>query len=121
MTQAAVIIGKHMKKGSTVIVESTVYPGVTEEIIKPILEQSGFKCGKDFAIGYSPERINPGDKEHNLANITKVVSGMNNQTTDIIAELYSLVVHDIYKATDIKTAEAAKVIESGTSINIHQG
>lgn len=109
---AATIVSQNMKKGSVVILESTVYPGVTEEIVKPILEDSGLKCGEDFKIAYSPERINPGDKEHTIDKITKVVSGMDEETTEIVAELYGKVTPHIFKAKDIKTAEAAKVIEN---------
>jgi len=89
-----------------------VYPGVTEEVVKPILEEkSGMKCGPDFKIGYSPERINPGDKEHTIDKITKIVAGMDEETTEILADLYGLITN-VYKAKDIKTAEAAKVIEN---------
>jgi len=110
---ASQIAGQNMKKGSIVILESTVYPGVTEEIVKPILEkESGFRCGKDFRIAYSPERINPGDKEHTPDKITKVVAGMDEETTDLVAELYGKVAPHVFKARDIKTAEAAKVIEN---------
>jgi len=110
---AARITGQNMKRGSVVILESTVYPGVTEEVVKPILEsESGLKCGEDFKIAYSPERINPGDKEHTIAKITKVVSGMDEETTELMAELYRKVTPHIFKARDIKTAEAAKVIEN---------
>lgn len=110
---AARVTGRHMKKGSTVILESTVYPGVTEEIVKPILEkESNLKCGADFKIGYSPERINPGDKQHTVDTVTKVVSGMDKQTTETVAELYGKVAQHVFKATNIKTAEAAKVIEN---------
>jgi UDPglucose 6-dehydrogenase/UDP-N-acetyl-D-galactosamine dehydrogenase len=109
---AVEIIGRNLKKGAIVVLESTVYPGVTEEIVKPILEEeSGLKCGADFKIGYSPERINPGDEAHALAKITKIVAGMNEETTEILAELYGLITN-VYKAKDIKTAEAAKVIEN---------
>ena len=109
---AAKTVGKNLKKGAIVVLESTVYPGVTEEIVKPILEEkSGMKCGADFKIGYSPERINPGDDEHTLNKITKVVAGMDDETTEILAELYGLITN-VYKAKDIKTAEAAKVIEN---------
>ena len=109
---AAEIVGKNLKKGVIVVLESTVYPGVTEEVVKPILEEaSGLKCGADFKIGYSPERINPGDDEHTLNKITKVVAGMDDETTEILAELYGLITN-VYKAKDIKTAEAAKVIEN---------
>jgi len=107
-------IGRNLKKGATVIYESTVYPGVTEEICKSILEnESGMKCGEDFGIGYSPERINPGDKEHTISRITKVVSGIDRETTEKIARLYEKIVDmGVFKAKDIKTAEAAKVIEN---------
>lgn len=110
---AAEVIGRNMKKGSVVILESTVYPGATEEVVKPILEkESGFKCGEDFKIAYSPERINPGDREHTIDRITKVVSGMDDDTTEVVGELYSKVTPNIFKARDIRTAEAAKVIEN---------
>ena len=109
---AARIISQNMKKGCTVILESTVYPGVTEEIVKPVLEEPELKCGQDFRLAYCPERINPGDKEHTINKVTKVVSGMNEETTDIVAELYRQVTPDIFKARNIKTAEAAKVIEN---------
>jgi UDP-N-acetyl-D-glucosamine/UDP-N-acetyl-D-galactosamine dehydrogenase len=110
---AAQIVGRNMKKGSTVILESTVYPGVTEDIVKPILEkESGFQCGRDFKIAYSPERINPSDKEHTVDKVTKVVAGMDEETTDLVAELYGRVTPHVFKAKDIKTAEAAKVIEN---------
>lgn len=110
---AAEIVGQNIKKGSVVILESTVYPGVTEEIVKPILEEtSGLKCGKDFRLGYSPERINPGDEEHTIDKVTKVVAGMDEETADLIAELYLVATPYVYKANNIKTAEAAKVIEN---------
>ncbi len=109
---AAELIGKNLKRGAVVVLESTVYPGVTEEIIKPILEEeSKMRCGIDFYIGYSPERINPGDEEHDLTKITKIVAGIDDETTEILAELYGLITN-AYKAKDIKTAEAAKVIEN---------
>ena len=116
---AAEIVGKKMKRGAIVVLESTVYPGVTEDILKPILErESGMRCGIDFKIGYSPERINPGDEEHTLAKITKIVAGMDEETTEILAKLYGLIT-TVYKAKDIKTAEAAKVIENiQRSLNI---
>ena len=111
--EAARIAGQNMKKGSIVILESTVYPGVTEEVVKPILEnESRLKCGRDFKIGYSPERINPGDKEHAIDKITKVVAGMDKETTKLIAELYRMITPYIFCAKNIKTAEAAKVIEN---------
>jgi UDP-N-acetyl-D-galactosamine dehydrogenase len=109
---AARIISRNMKAGCTVILESTVYPGVTEEVVKPILEESGLQCGKDFKIAYSPERINPGDEEHTIDKVTKVVSGMDEEATELVAQLYSTICHEVFKARDIKTAEAAKVIEN---------
>ena len=109
---AASITAKNMKQGSVVILESSVYPGVTEDIVKPILEQSGFECGKDFKIAYSPERVNPGDKEHTIDQITKVVAGMDEETTQLVAELYQRAVSDVFIAKNIKTAEAAKIIEN---------
>ncbi|MGB9980299.1 nucleotide sugar dehydrogenase [Methanobacterium sp.] len=109
---AAKVVGKNLKKHATVVLESTVYPGVTEEIVKPILEkESKMKCGEDFKVGYSPERINPGDEEHSIDKITKIVSGMNDETTEDLSKLYSLITKT-FKAKDIKTAEAAKVIEN---------
>jgi len=111
--EAARIAGQNMKRGSAVILESTVYPGVTEEIVKPILEsESGLECGTDFKIAYSPERINPGDKEHSIDKVTKVVAGMDEETTNLVAELYRKITPHIFRARDIKTAEAAKVIEN---------
>lgn len=109
---ASTTIGTHLKKGAIVVLESTVYPGVTEGLMAPILErESGMKCGRDFFVGYSPERINPGDEEHILKNITKIVSGMDKKTTDALCELYGLIT-TVYRAPDIRTAEAAKVIEN---------
>lgn len=118
---ASEIVGRNLTEGSIVVYESTVYPGVTEEICVPILErESGLKCGVDFKVGYSPERINPGDKVHRLENIVKVVSGIDEESLDIIAKVYELVVQaGVYKAESIKVAEAAKVIEnSQRDINI---
>lgn len=118
---ASETLGKVLKKGDIVVYESTVYPGVTEEICAPILEKaSGLVCGHDFKIGYSPERINPGDKEHRLDNIVKVVSGMDRETLEQVAAVYAIVVKaGVYKAASIKVAEAAKVIEnSQRDINI---
>jgi len=114
-------LGKYLTKGSIVVYESTVYPGVTEDICVPILEkESGLKCGVDFKVGYSPERINPGDKVHRLETIVKIVSGMDAETLEEVANTYSLVaLAGVYKAENIKTAEAAKVIEnSQRDINI---
>lgn len=109
---ASVVVGKNLKKGAIVVLESTVYPGVTEEIMGRILErESGLHCGKDFKIGYSPERINPGDEVHTLPNIIKIVSGIDKETLDELSELYGLITN-VYRAPDIKTAEAAKVIEN---------
>ena len=118
---ASRILGRNLTKGSIVVFESTVYPGVTEEVCAPILEkESGLKCGVDFKIGYSPERINPGDKVHRLETITKIVSGMDEESLEEIAKTYELVVDaGVYKAESIKVAEAAKVIEnSQRDINI---
>ena len=118
---ASRILGRNLTKGSVVVFESTVYPGVTEDICVPILEkESGLKCGVDFKIGYSPERINPGDKVHRLETITKIVSGMDAETLDTVAKVYELVVDaGVYRAESIKVAEAAKVIEnSQRDINI---
>ena len=114
-------LGKYLTKGSVVVYESTGYPGVTEDICVPILEkESGLKCGVDFKVGYSPERINPGDKVHRLDTITKIVSGMDEETLDTVAKVYSLVaLAGVYRAQSIKVAEAAKVIEnSQRDINI---
>ena len=118
---ASRILGRNLQKGSIVVFESTVYPGVTEDICVPILEQeSGLKCGVDFKVGYSPERINPGDKVHRLETIVKIVSGMDEETLEQVAKVYELVVSaGVYKAESIKVAEAAKVIEnSQRDINI---
>ena len=109
---ATTTVGRNLKRNAIVVLESTVYPGVTEEIIIPILEQeSGLKCGKDFFVGYSPERINPNDDAHTLDKITKIVAGMDEKTTNRLVELYSHVTK-VYRAPNIKTAEAAKVIEN---------
>jgi UDP-N-acetyl-D-glucosamine/UDP-N-acetyl-D-galactosamine dehydrogenase len=118
---ASITLGRNLTRGSIVVFESTVYPGVTEDICVPILEkESGLKCGVDFKVGYSPERINPGDQEHRLETIIKVVSGMDEETLEIVAKVYELVVAaGVYKAENIKVAEAAKVIENAQrDINI---
>ena len=118
---ASRILGRNLTRGSIVVYESTVYPGVTEEVCVPILErESGLKCGVDFKVGYSPERINPGDKVHRLETITKIVSGMDGETLEEVAKVYELVVDaGVYRAESIKVAEAAKVIEnSQRDINI---
>ncbi len=118
---ASVTVGRNLTKGAIVVYESTVYPGVTEDICVPILEkESGLKCGSDFYVGYSPERINPGDKAHRLENIKKIVSGMNTETMEEIAKVYELVIKaGVHRASSIKVAEAAKVVEnSQRDINI---
>jgi len=109
---ASKIVGCNIKRGSYVVLESTVYPGVTENIVVPIIEkESGFTCGIDFKIGYSPERITPGDEEHTIDKITKIVSAMDKKSTKVLAELYSNITK-VYVAENIQTAEAAKVIEN---------
>ncbi|HKM03207.1 MAG TPA: nucleotide sugar dehydrogenase [Lachnospiraceae bacterium] len=118
---ASKLLGQNLTKGSIVVFESTVFPGVTEEICVPILEkESGLTCGVDFKVGYSPERINPGDKVHRLETIVKIVSGMDDETLNIVANVYELVVDaGVHRAESIKVAEAAKVIEnSQRDINI---
>ncbi|MGL5560195.1 MAG: nucleotide sugar dehydrogenase [Paraclostridium dentum] len=118
---ASRVLGRNLTKGSIVVYESTVYPGVTEEVCIPILEEeSNLKCGVDFKVGYSPERINPGDKLHRLENITKVVSGMDEDSLENIASIYELIIEaGVHRAESIKVAEAAKVIEnSQRDINI---
>lgn len=112
--RASESVGRALKAGDIVVYESTVYPGVTEDICVPILERvSGLKCGPDFTVGYSPERINPGDKEHTFTKITKVVSGQDAPTLDIVATVYeSVVTAGVHRAASIKVAEAAKVIEN---------
>ena len=118
---ASRIVGRNLTRGSIVVFESTVYPGVTEDVCVPILErESGLVCGVDFKVGYSPERINPGDKVHRLETIVKIVSGMDEESLEEIAKVYELVVDaGVYRAASIKVAEAAKVIEnSQRDINI---
>lgn len=118
---ASKILGRNLTKGSVVVYESTVYPGVTEDVCVPILEkESGLKCGVDFKVGYSPERINPGDKVHRLENITKIVSGMDKESLEEIKNVYDLVIEvGTYPVSSIKTAEAIKVVEnSQRDINI---
>ena len=118
---ASTILGRNLTRGSIVVYESTVYPGVTEEICVPILEkESGLRCGTDFKIGYSPERISPGDRIHRLENIKKIVSGMDEESLDEIASVYELVIEvGVHRASSIKVAEAAKVVEnSQRDINI---
>jgi UDP-N-acetyl-D-galactosamine dehydrogenase len=112
--KASETVGKALKKGDIVVYESTVYPGVTEDECVPILERvSGLRGGRDFTVGYSPERINPGDKEHTFTRIKKVVSGQNEETLEIIARVYeSVVTAGVHRAASIKVAEAAKVIEN---------
>ncbi|MDU2354182.1 MAG: nucleotide sugar dehydrogenase [Anaerococcus sp.] len=121
VVEASKLLGKNLTKGSIVVYESTVYPGVTEDVCRPILEEySGLECGKDFKIGYSPERINPGDKNNRLENIVKIVSGMDEESLEIIYEVYNSIIDaGVHKAPTIKVAEAAKVIEnSQRDINI---
>ena len=112
--KASETVGRQLKKGDIVVFESTVYPGATEEDCMPVLErESGLKCGVDFFVGYSPERINPGDKQHTFKTITKVVSGQTPEVLDIVADVYaSVVTAGVHKAASIKVAEAAKVIEN---------
>lgn len=118
---ASEVVGRNIEKGTIVVFESTVYPGVTEDVCVPIIEKlSGLKAGKDWWIGYSPERINPADKVHRLWNIKKIVSGMDKESCDEIAKVYELVVEvGVHKVSSIKTAEAIKVVEnSQRDINI---
>ena len=112
--RASETVGKVLSKGAVVVYESTVYPGVTEDVCGPILERaSGLVCGRDFTLGYSPERINPGDKEHSLERITKVVSGQDAATLDRVAAAYGAIIDaGVHRAPSIKVAEAAKVIEN---------
>lgn len=111
---ASTTVGDHMSAGAVVVYESTVYPGLTEEICVPILEErSGLSCGRDFTVGYSPERINPGDRVHTLESIVKVVSGQDQATADLLARFYgAIITAGIHRASSIKVAEAAKVIEN---------
>ena len=121
VTGASEIVGDNISRDTIVCYESTVYPGVTENICAPIIEKrSGLVCGKDFKVAYSPERINPGDKEHRVFNIRKIVSGMDEETLENVAEIYSLVIKaGVYKAESIKVAEAAKLVENAQrDINI---
>lgn len=118
---ASKIVGRNLSKGSYVVFESTVYPGVTEEICIPILEkESKLKCGVDFKVGYSPERINPGDKVHTLEKIVKITSGMDKESAEIVARVYEMIIEaGVHRASSIKVAEAAKVIEnSQRDVNI---
>jgi UDP-N-acetyl-D-galactosamine dehydrogenase len=114
LERASTTIGRNLAPGSIVVYESTVYPGVTEEVCVPILEaESGLTCGRDFSVGYSPERINPGDKVHTVDKIVKVVSGLDGATLDTVASVYgAIVTAGIHRASSIKVAEAAKVIEN---------
>ncbi|MFZ5969952.1 MAG: nucleotide sugar dehydrogenase [Bacillota bacterium] len=121
VVEASKIVGRNLSKGAIVVYESTVYPGVTEDICIPVLEEvSGLKCGRDFKVGYSPERINPGDKIHRLHNIMKIVSGMDEETLEIVAKTYeSIIDAGVYRAKSIKVAEAAKLVENAQrDINI---
>jgi UDP-N-acetyl-D-galactosamine dehydrogenase len=114
IVEASRLVAKNLSRGAVVVYESTVYPGCTEEICLPVLErESGLKAGRDFKIGYSPERINPGDTEHTLDQVTKIIAGQDDETAQQLAAVYGLVVKaGVYKAPDIRTAEAAKVIEN---------
>lgn len=114
LKEASKVVGANIKKGATIVFESTVYPGVTEEICVPIIEkESGMKWKSDFFVGYSPERVNPGDKEHTIENVVKIVAGDCERTLELLAYVYGKIVKaGIYRAPDIKTAEAAKVIEN---------
>jgi UDP-N-acetyl-D-galactosamine dehydrogenase len=114
LLKASELVGKALKRGDIVVYESTVYPGATEEECVPVLEKSsGLSCGRDFKVGYSPERINPGDKEHTFTKIRKVVSGQDDESLEIIATTYEAVVEaGVFRATGIRVAEAAKVIEN---------
>ena len=114
VTEATATVGRHLGRGAIVIFESTVFPGVTEDICLPILErESGLRCPADFKIGYSPERVNPGDKEHTIPRIVKIVSGCDAEATDRVAALYASIVEaGVHRAPNIRTAEAAKVIEN---------
>lgn len=119
--EASRLLGRNLSSGSIIVYESTVYPGVTEELCIPLLEkESGLKCGIDFKVGYSPERINPGDKLHRLESIVKVVSGVDKEALDIISEVYELIIEaGVHRAESIRVAEAAKVIENAQrDINI---
>ena len=121
VVSASRILGRHLKPGSIVVYESTVYPGVTEDVCVPILEnESGLKYGIDFKVGYSPERINPGDRVHTLSTICKIVSGMDKESLEEIKNIYNLVIKaGTYPVSTIKTAEAIKVVEnSQRDINI---
>lgn len=118
---ASAVVGDYLSSGSIVVFESTVWPGVTEDVCVPILEEhSGLKCGRDFKIAYSPERINPGDKVHRLATIKKIVSGMDAETLEIVTAMYEMIIEaGVFRATSIKVAEAAKLAEnSQRDINI---
>ncbi|MBI2861146.1 MAG: nucleotide sugar dehydrogenase [Chloroflexi bacterium] len=111
--QAAATVGQHMKKGVIVVVESSVYPGVTEELVGPILEQmSGYKCGQEFKLAYSPERLSPGDSEYSVDKVVKVVSACDDETLDEVVDLYRQVTPNVFRARNIRTAEAAKLVEN---------
>lgn len=112
--KSAELVGKNLSPGTVVVYESTVYPGVTEDVCVPLLQEfSGLRCGTDFKIGYSPERVNPGDKVHTIDKVVKVVSGQDTETLNIVAQVYSLIcTQGVHKAPSIKVAEAAKVIEN---------
>ena len=121
LESASIVVGRYLKPGNVVVYESTVYPGVTEGVCGPILEtESGLACGKEFFLGYSPERISPGDREHAIDKVTKVIAGQTPDVTELLASVYGAVIPaGVYRAPDIRTAEAAKVIENAQrDINI---
>ena len=120
LREATRMIGRNLRRGSIVVYESTVYPGVTEDVCRPLLEEvSGLRAGVDFKVGYSPERINPGDRVNRLENIVKIVSGMDEETLNDVAAVYGSIVQRIYRASSIRVAEAAKVAENAQrDINI---
>lgn len=112
VVNASRTVAQNLKPGCVVVLESTVYPGVTEEVVKPIFEEQGWQYGTDFRLAYSPERVNPGDEQHTVRTITKVVSGMDEETTEMVARLYERIAPAVFRAKSIRTAEAAKVIEN---------
>lgn len=114
LKEASATLGKYIKKGDCVVYESSVYPGVTEEVCIPLLEKSSnLVCGKDFSVGFSPERVNPGDKVHTITNTVKVVSGIDAKTVDLVSSVYETVIKaGVYRATSIKVAEATKIVEN---------
>lgn len=113
LQSAAQTVGRYLMRGAVVVIESTVFPGVTEDVLGPILaHESGMRCGIDFFLGYSPERVNPGDQDHSLETIPKVIAGQNEAATDLMEKVYGAIVHDVHRSANIKTAEAAKLLEN---------